>query len=339
MKKTIFSFLLLLSAAVCSAQIKIQNLVTDNLANPMGLDGAAPHFSWQLTSEKRNVMQTAYEIRVSETEATIAKAATWSTGKISTDQSHHISYSGQSLKPKQRYYWQVRVWDNSGKPSTWSEVAWWETGMMNSSNWKAKWIESGLNGDSVAGPAPMLRKKFDLKKPVKSARVYVTAHGLYEAHINGQRVGDAYLTPGWTSYKTRLQYQVYDVTSSLKQGDNAIGVQLGDGWYRGYLAWGNNKNIYGKDAALLLQLDVTYTDGSSETIISDESWKASFGAIRSSQIYHGEIYDARLEKNGWTLAAFNDNDWSSVKVSDYTKENIIASKPQKEKLFWTLGRT
>ena len=308
------------------AQVKIQTLRTENLSNPLGLDVAQPRLSWQLSSEKRNVMQAAYEIRVSEDASAIAKAETWNTGKISTDQSIQIIYSGKALKPKQRYYWQVRVWDNTNKASAWSEIAYWETGMMSASNWKAKWIESGLTGDSVSGAAPLLRKKFELNKAVKWARIYVTAHGLYEAHINGQRVGNAYLTPGWTSYKTRLQYQVYDVTESVKQGSNAIGVQLGDGWYRGYLAWENNKNVYGKNIGLLLQLEVTFADGTTQTIITDESWKSSFGPIKSSQIYHGEIYDARLEKKGWAAADFNDANWPSVKVNDVSKENIIASE-------------
>lgn len=326
MNKIITTFLFSTIAFCSVAQVKVQNLRTENLTNPVGLDKTQPQLSWQLISDKRNVMQMAYEIKVSESAASLSKGETWSTGKVTSDQSIHLIYSGQALKPKQRYYWQVRVWDNSGKASAWSEVANWETGLMNSSNWKAKWIESGLEGDSVAGPAPMLRKKFDLKKAIKAARVYVTAHGLYEAHINGQRVGDAYLTPGWTSYKTRLQYQVYDVTSSLKQGSNAIGVQLGDGWYRGYLAWQDNKNLYGKTVGLLFQLEVTYTDGTTETIVSDESWKAAFGPIRSSEIYNGEVYDARLEKKDWLTAGYDDTKWQSVKVNDVAKENIIAAE-------------
>jgi len=325
MKKIILLLAVVFTAQLC-AQVKIQNLLTENGINPVGLDITQPRLSWQLVSDNRNVMQSAYELRVSDDAAAINKATVWSSGKISSDQSVHIIYSGEPLKPRQRYYWQVRVWDTTGKASAWSEVNYWETGMMNVSKWKAKWIESGLAGDSVSGPSPLLRKKFDLKKAVKSARVYVTAHGLYEATINGQRVGNAYLTPGWTSYKTRLQYQVYDVTNSVKQGSNAIGVQLGDGWYRGYLAWDDSKNLYGKVAGLLLQLEVTYTDGTTETIISDESWKSSFGPIRSSQIYHGEVYDARMEKTGWATTNYDDSKWQPAKINDVSKENIIASE-------------
>jgi len=326
MKKSVISLCFAFLSLVCIAQLKVQHLTIENLSNPVGLDVIKPRFSWQLWSEKRNVLQSAYEIRVSDSEKEISKGNVWNTGKVTSDQSIHVVYNGQALKPKQRYYWQVRVWDQSGKASAWSETAYWETGLINSENWKAKWIESGLENDQVAGPAPMLRKEFELKKAIKSARAFVTAHGLYEAQINGHRVGNAYLTPGWTSYKTRLQYQVYDITALVKQGANAIGVQLGDGWYRGYLAWEDSKNLYGKDAALLLQLEITYADGTTETIITDESWKASYGAIQSSQIYHGEVYDARLEKKDWTLTSFNDNDWKPVKVSNAPKENIISSE-------------
>lgn len=326
MKKICTALFLVLLTFKMYAQVKIRNLRTENLSNPLGLDIKQPRLSWQLISEKRNVMQTAYELHVSEELSTLSKSAVWNSGKIGTDQSIHVIYNGASLKPKQRYYWQVRVWDNTGKVSAWSDAAYWETGLLASSEWKARWIESGLTGDSVSGFAPMFRKKFDLKKVIKSARVYVTSHGLYEAQINGQRMGDAYLTPGWTSYETRLQYQVYDVTASLQQGTNAIGVQLGDGWYRGYLAWQENKNIYGKTVALLLQLEVTYADGTHETIVSDESWKSSFGPIKRSEIYHGEVYDARLEKTGWSTASYDDALWQSVKVNDVSKDNIIASE-------------
>lgn len=324
MKKLfVFVFLSILFLSTAYAQVKVQHLRTENTINPIGIDVTQPRFSWQLVSDKRNVLQSAYEVRVGEDASAIGKAATWSSGKVPSDQSNHVLYTGPALKAKQRYHWQVRIWDNTGKVSDWSATNYWETGMVNPSNWKAKWIESGLAADTVTGPSPLLRRDFELKKAVKQARVYVTAHGLYEAHINGKRVGDAYLAPGWTSYKTRLQYQAYDVTALLKQGANALGVQLGDGWYRGYLAWGDTRNIYGNKTGLLLQLEVTYTDGTQETIVSDENWKAAFGAIQSSQIYHGEHYDARLEKTGWASPGYNDSEWKLVTVNDVPKQNII----------------
>ena len=171
----------------------------------------------------------------------------------------------------------------------------------------------------------MLRNKFELKKPIRSARFYITAHGFYEAHLNGQRVGDQFLTPGWTSYNKRLQYQTYDVSKLLKQGANAAGVILGDGWYRGHLAWENNRNLYGKNLGVLFQLEVDYTDGTKETITSNESWKCSTGPVTKSGIYYGEAYDARLDQGQWTQAEFNDESWKTVTALSGGKEYLVAS--------------
>ena len=234
----------------------------ENRANPIGIDDTAPQFTWIISSDKRDVMQTAYEIRVSESEPAFTKSKDlkWNSGKISSAQSVHVEYKGRPLQSDKKYFWQVRVWDNNGDVSNWSSPAFFQTGFFSVNDWKANWIEPGFI-DTVGQPSPMFRKEFTARKKIKSATAFITAHGLYEAQINGQRVGDAYFTPGWTSYNKRLQYQVYDVTNLLKEGKNAIGVTLGSGWYRGHLAWGSNKNIYGKDISLLLQLNITYSDG------------------------------------------------------------------------------
>ena len=188
----------------------------------------------------------------------------------------------QTLKPGQRYYWQVRVWDNKGKESKWSETACWETGLMTPADWKAKWIE--IEGDTYRySPSPHFRKEFTVSKTVSSARVYVTSHGYYELHLNGKKVGDQVLTPGWTSYLKRLQYQVYDVTQMIAKGNNAIGAVLGDGWYRGTLAWGNNWAIYGKRLGLLMQMKIIYTDGTESLIVTDESWKGFQGRSNKNE--------------------------------------------------------
>jgi alpha-L-rhamnosidase len=148
---------------------------------------------------------------------------------------------------------------------------------------------------------------------------------LYEADINGRRIGDAYLTPGWTSYKTRLQYQAYDVTPLLKDGVNAVGVTLGSGWYRGTIGYTNSKNVYGKDIALLFQLNIVYNDGSTDLVWSNDTWKSSIGSIRSSEIYNGETIDARLDKMGFSFPGYNDADWSGVKLADFSFDNLIAT--------------
>lgn len=304
-------------------KLQLAELTTEYQTNPIGLDVTTPRFSWVLVSPQRDILQTAYELRVS-TDVNF-KSIAWQTGKVASDQSAFISYSGTPLKAKQLYYWQVRAWDNKGNTSPWSKPASFESGLLTADNWKASWIEPAIPGDSTGCPAPILRKEFELKKAVKAARLYITSHGLYETHINGKRVGDQYLTPGWTSYNKRLQYQTYDVTALLKQGRNATGTLLSDGWYRGYLAWGGQKNIYGKTLGLLYQLEVTYTDGSTELITSDTQWKSSTGPIRKAGIYYGEAYDARLEKKDWTQPGFSDADWQGVKVIQGGKENIVAS--------------
>ncbi len=319
--------LLLLFAAMptlmAMAQVQVQNLTTENLINPIGLDITQPRFSWQLVSTKRNVMQTAYELKVA-TNPAIKGKDTWTTGKINSDQSVLIPYAGTPLKSGTRYYWQVRVWDNQGNASAWSTPAWWQAALLDSSDWKASWITAGFDEDAQRA-SPLFRKEFHNGKKIRSATAYITAHGMYEAQINGKRVGDAYLTPGWTSYNKRLQYQVYDVTDLLQQGNNAIGVTLGNGWYRSYLAWSEGKDHYGNDIALLLQLEITYTDGTTQTVLSDESWKSSTGAIRYSEIYHGETIDAREEKKGWTTAGYDDKTWTHVLKSKASRSVLVAT--------------
>jgi len=185
-----------------------------------------------------------------------------------------------------------------------------------------------MTNDTIRySPSPHFRKEFVLNKAIATARIYVTSHGFYELQLNGNKVGDQVLTPGWTSYGKRLQYQVYDVTSMLLKGNNAVGAVLGDGWYRGTLAWGNNWAIYGKRLGILFQLKITFTDGTESMIISDDTWKASNdGAIRMNDIYDGETYDATKKLTGWNNPGFDDKKWESVKIGNYNNNNLIASE-------------
>ncbi len=302
------------------AQVTVTNLLTENQVNPVSIDIVQPRFSWQLKGGKRNIQQTAFEIKVLQ-----KNTAVWSSGKVASAQSVLLPYAGTALQSGRQYSWQVKVWDNNGKASLWSTAAFFKMGMLNAADWKAKWLEAGFAEDSINRPAQYFRKPFGVNKKIQSAYAYITAHGMYEAQINGKRVGDYYLTPGWTSYNNRLQYQVYDVTSLLKNGANAVGVVAANGWYRGYLAWNDNKNIYGKKLAILFQMEIEYTDGTTQTITSDESWKSATGPIRYAEIYNGEIYDARQEKNGWSNAMYNDNNWSSVKTVAADKAVLVAT--------------
>ncbi len=321
MRKLIFLFVALFAGGVCFAQVKVEHLLTENSVDPISIDALIPRFSWKLSADgKRDVKQIIYEIKV-----TNGKHSVWNSGKVMSDQSVYVPYGGETLLSGQKYTWQVRVWDNSGKASEWAAPASFQMGLLNPADWKAQWITPGFVEDSVNRPSPMFRKGFSLTKKIASATAYITAHGLYEAQINGHRVGDAYLTPGWTSYNKRLQYQAYDVTSLLQKGANAVGAMLGNGWYRGYIGFNPKPGLYGKDIALLFQLDVTYTDGTKETIVSDDSWKSSTGPVRFAEIYYGATIDDRMQQKDWSTTNFDDKNWSGVKVQDFSKTVLVAT--------------
>jgi alpha-L-rhamnosidase len=321
MRKLIFLLIAINTGLFCFAQVKVERLQTENLVNPISIDALTPRFSWQLNADgKRGVMQRAYEIKVSSD-----KKAAWNSGKVTSDQSVYVDYRGERLLSGRKYVWQVRVWGNTGKASEWSAPASFQMGMLTPADWKAQCITPGFKEDSALRPSPLFRKGFSLNKKIQSATAYITAHGLYEAQINGQRVGDAYLTPGWSSYNKRLQYQAYDVTALLKTGENAVGATLGNGWYRGFVGYRPTPNIYGKDIAFLFQLEVTYTDGSKATIVSDDSWKSSTGPVRFAEIYYGATIDDRLQQQGWSAPGFDDKSWSSVTVKDFAKNTLVAT--------------
>jgi len=323
MKYSLLLFAAQFLALICCAQVKVDNLLCENRTNPLGMDVTMPRFSWQLVSDKRNEMQAAYRIEVSENSGFHGQV--WDSGKIRSDSSVLVEYKGKPLQSGKRYYWRVRVWDNYGKGSDWSQTAWWQMALLNTNDWQAKWITPGYPEDTINRPSPLMRKEFDVHKKIRSAVACITAHGMYEAQINGQRVGDAYLTPGWTSYHNRLQYQTYDVTGMLKEGKNAVGATLGNGWYRGIIGFADKKNVYGKDIALLLQINISYEDGTTGVITSDESWKSSTGEIRYSEIYNGETIDHNKDQAGWATTGFNDAQWSGVEVQNYPKNILLAT--------------
>ncbi|MDB5110312.1 MAG: alpha-L-rhamnosidase, partial [Mucilaginibacter sp.] len=315
--------LLFFSVTTYAQTLSVKDLVCEYRTNPVGIDILKPRLSWKLSSTATAVMQSAYEIRVTIGENAAGRnKALWKTGKIASDQSVNVEYNGPALTSRERCYWQVRVWDNKGNVSAWSDYNYWEMGLLHPQDWTAKWIISNNPADTVDGPNPILRTSFLLNKPVKSARLYITAHGIFEAYLNGHRISADYFAPGWTSYNKRLQYETYDVTSLLKTGKNAGGASLGDGWYRGHLdKW---KNIYGKDLALLFQLEITFTDGTKTAIGSDGKWKSANGPVMSSSFYNGEIYDARLERTGWNLSDYDDSKWRSVGIINEEYKNLVA---------------
>jgi alpha-L-rhamnosidase len=276
------------------AQTSIQSISIENQSNPQAIGVDHPRFSWKLQSSLRNVSQQAYSIQVKDGSQTV-----WNSGKITSNQSIFVPYVGTTLLSNHRYQVAVQVWDQSGKATAIAKTS-FATALLNKAEWKAKWISSGIPADSVDGRIPHFTKSFVASKKVKQAHLFITARGLYEASVNGKRIGDAYLTPGWTSYNKHLQYQVYDLTSDIKKGANNLDVLVGSGWFRTRIAWENNKNFYGSQTALLSQLEITYADGTSETIVSDASWKASLSSILTSEIYDGEKQDLRIKPTQWS---------------------------------------
>jgi len=310
-----------------SAQrMQVYELKTEYLKNPIGIDAAAPRLSWKSKSTARNVMQSGYTVRVGLDSIALAagKNLIWNDQQKKSDASVLVPYGGPALKSNTRYYWQVKVKDNDGKESSWSPVNSWRTGLLTPADWKAQWITSALT-DTVSGPNPIFRKVFASAGKVKAATLFVTAHGVYEARINGKKVGSDLFSPGWTSYHKRLQYHGYDVTSMINAGQNAIGFSLGDGWYRGFIGFSGKQGFYGNQLSGLLQLELEYEDGTKKLVSSDGSWKYSYGPILSSDLYNGEIYDARKEVKGWSATNFNDGKWKAANVLATGDEKLVSS--------------
>lgn len=305
---------------VSLSSLRVQGLRCDYQFNPLSIESKEPSLSWLLASDQRGALQFAYRIQVRNHQGVL-----WDTGKVFSDQSLHIPYRGPTLQSRQRCMWRVRVWDRADCPSAWSDPGWWEMGLLQRTDWQAQWIEPEWDEDPAAlNPCPYLRATFTLHARPVSARLYVTAHGLYEASLNGRRVGNAYFTPGYSSYHHRLPYQTYDVCDLLHEGENVAGVILGDGWYRGSLGITSQRNTYGQRLGLLWQLMVRYDDGSEHVITSDERWQATTGPILSSDLKAGEVYDARLEMPGWNQTGFDASYWRGVRIVEYDLKNLVA---------------
>lgn len=302
------------------AKLTPKNLTCEYLTNPLGLTGLRPRLSWLVVSKQRGQAQSAYQILVADSQEALDadRGTLWDSGQVMSDRTTHIPYAGVPLKSGQRCYWKVRVWDRQGNPSPYSEIAFWQMGLLNPDEWQAKWI--GLNPEPEPelgmDPVVYLRRSFTVDRAIKSATLYATAKGVYIPRLNGARVGDAELAPGWTDYRRRHQVQTYDVTDMITPGENVLGVVLGEGWYSGYLGFRGIHKYYGEHPRALVQLMVTYEDGNLEVIATDDAWQASLGPILYSDIQMGEYYDARLELGAWDCPGYDASNWQPVIVEE-----------------------
>ena len=305
------------------------HLKCEYLVNPLGIDTQNPGFSWEIGNEQRGARQTAYQILVSISTEKLKKdeGDVWDSGKVNESNNSYIHYSGKPLQSFTRYYWKVKYWNQQDQSSDYSESAWFETAIIHQNEWLAKWIGNGKKAPERDEdfykeiPNPLLRKTFSVSKSIKEARLYITGLGYFEAYLNEDKIGNDVLHPGWTQYAKRILYSTYDVTKQIKQGENALGVMLGNGWYnplplrlfrqfnlREFLTIGQPK--------LIAQLRILYDDNSADIIKSDESWKVGEGPILKNNVYLGEWYDARKEQAGWNTNDFDDTKWPvAVNVS------------------------
>lgn len=325
-------FLSILSGTLpeLSAQsLRVVNLRCEYRTEPLGVQSKHPALSWQLVSEGRNVRQQAYQILVADSEEALSRqqGTYWDSGKIASDSSLQIIYRGKPLASTRTYYWKVRVWNTQQHSSEWSAPASWQMGLLTPADWKgSQWIAYEKLADSLVNPLPrddvkdkvtgsnvlpLFRKTFSIQKPLKKATAYVCGLGHFEMSLNGKKVSDHFLDPGWTKYDKEAQYVTFDLTNQLQKGENVLGVILGNGFYYVPPVKGRFRKLkvqfgYPK---LIGRLQLEYADGSTEDIVTDDSWKTAPSPLTFSSIYGGENYDARLEQIGWDSAGFNDASW------------------------------
>lgn len=312
-----------------SAQLVPGGLQCEHLVNPLGIDVPNPRLSWQLDDPRKGAIQTAYQMIVSTDSVSVAngKGDIWDTGKMLSD-SMLIIFLGQKLQPFTKYFWQVRTWDQEGKQSEKNPVASFETGLMEQKNWQGAWISDSR--DVALKPAPYFRKEVEVKKKVMSARAYVAVGGLFELYINGKKIGNHRLDPMYTRFDRRTLYVTHDVTAYLKEGKNAIGILLGNGWYnhQSTAVWYFDKAPWRARPKFCMDIRIIYQDGSVETIPSGISWKTSLSPVVFNSIYTGEHQDANLEKTGWSTVGYDDSKWVNAKPTAAPSQNIVSQQLQ-----------
>lgn len=357
---TAFAFLVVLTLAptvvsyASREKLTLTNLRCDDRINPLGIESEHPRFSWMIEATYHGVKQTAYHILVSDDPKLLeqGKGNVWDTGKIKAGTSIQVVYSGKPLAPGKKYYWKVKIWDNQGHVSPWSDPASWQMGLLSPQDWAgARWIGydelppssrivPAVHGGGKAewGPLrdtlPLLRRSFVVEKPLTRATVFISGLGHFDLHVNGTKIGDHFLDPGWTNYDRAAQYVTFDVTNNLTTGTNALGVMLGNGFY--HVPAERYRKLTGTfgHPKMICRLLLEYTDDTAVDIVSDDTWKAAPGPIVFSSIFGGEDYDARLEQQGWDTPAFNDNTWRNALLVD-GPQNLVAQSDEPLKVMKT----
>jgi alpha-L-rhamnosidase len=301
------------------------NLQCENLSNPLGIDISTPVFSWKISSVAKNQKQSAYELIVSDNLNDIGRNAgnMWTSGKVLTSNTIFIQYAGTPLQSTKRYYWRVKVYDANGENSGWSEVANFETAMLKQDEWTAKWISDGSRPPAEDKDAygedrmPLFRHNFKTGKKIQSARLYITGLGYYEAYLNGKKISDNVLDPGFTTYRKEVLYVVHDITSNVKKGDNVFGIMLGNGWwnplpFKLFGKWYLRDYQQTGRPCLKAEIHIRYSDGSLDKIASNREWKTAPGPVVKNSVYLGESYDARYEQQEWNTINTNPEGWKNV---------------------------
>lgn len=349
MKKTFICLMLFaaFSFVAHATALYPEKLTAEYMENPLGIDTQAPLLGWQLRSAERAQLQSveraqlqsAYEIQVATSAENLrqGKGLVWKSGKITSTQNTGIRYAGKKLQPFTRYYWKVRIYTPDGEVSDWGHSTWWETAMLCPSDWKAEWIDDGSQAPERTDdfykedPAPQFRKTFHTLKPVREARLYIAGLGYYEASLNGVRVGDQVLDPGWTNFGKQILYTTYDITPLLQSGANSIGVVLGNGFYNPLpmrIFKPLREYLYIGRPCLKAQLHLTYADGTTDTICTDSSWTTAPGPILRNNVYLGEHYDARRETKGWDTPAFDDRNWQAASLAGKAPSGMLTAQMQ-----------
>lgn len=320
---------------VCAQMLQVTGLRCEYRVNPLGVDNEKPMLSWEIQSDQKNCKQAAYRVIVADDRTLLQKNVgnLWDSKKVASSDNFQVPYKGRALDPAKKYFWKVMVWDNNNRVSNFSEVCFWQMGLLNPTNWGgASWIgyevlpDSNVyvplmhgNGKKAWGKRPdilpLFRKEFEITKPIKIATAFVSGLGHFEMSVNGEKTGNHFLDPGWTQYSKQAQYVTFDITDQLKLGTNVIGLMLGNGFY--YIPGERYRKMTGAYGypKLISKILIVYNDGSSQTLVTDRSWKTAPSPIYFSSIFSGEDYDANREQPGWNTAPFDASSWLNASVT------------------------